>query len=802
MQKHFYTFAFLILANAVLAQMTTNCNAPAPKMLIAGDSWAQYMADDGTHNKVLKIYGQADKTALAETFEIGILCTDSNPDAGDYAVSGSLAVEWADEANYLYTQALVSAVIANPSVTHILLSIGGNDILAGRSEGGWYKDMDLDVPNSEQILFTRVLNDMTHIMNRVWNDGRDDIQFIISGYDYPNFNISGLYCGFYACPKREDLSRDSNGNGEIDPAELITDAELNAMMTSVEQIRKDFADSDTRVFYDNGQGLMHHFYGYDDGVYASIPEGTTVLPGGTTPYAPGGNPGTPTDLDNFRTVDVCGIGWFPADPIHLDAEAYEYKIKNQFDNIFFEQYRGTPDATFYSESAKDGYLDIIDNTVNVNGLRMGDDGWDFPGTAATNDYRSILSFNTAGLPDNANVTGASVYLIRSGADDNPFEKNGYVPRLDIKNGHFGTSENLEPADGTDAADAEDVGCFQGIVEEDKFALRVDLSAAALAHFNKTGTTQMRLQFGAPDWSTEYVNFYDGGGNPGYLPPEVIALQNPPIYEYQIIKTEFAGDGDTTQIVLERGPQIERREGYAYKEKLRKAEENEAGDLISTYAVVATIEHPVLARYMSQNHGAPGNGYAPFLDVQYELVLPAELAYFSAEKRGKAAVLNWQTVQEINVDFFTVERSFDKINWEKIGDTAATGNSAERVDYQMLDHTPQSGKNYYRLTTTDRDGSVAYSEIRSVNFSAAGDILTVYPNPTRAAFSVQFGLENAGNIDLQIYDIFGKNVFTKSITAAAGAQNYTLTDTQNLPKGMYVIRAIIDGKMQTVKAEKF
>ena len=31
----------------------------------------------------------------------------------------------------------------------VVLSVGGNDILAGQPDGGWYKDMDLDAPGAE-----------------------------------------------------------------------------------------------------------------------------------------------------------------------------------------------------------------------------------------------------------------------------------------------------------------------------------------------------------------------------------------------------------------------------------------------------------------------------------------------------------------------------------------------------------------------------------------------------------------------------------------------------------------------------
>lgn len=810
MNNTFYTLYVLLLFPFFLnAQLPANCDAPAARIIMAGDSWAQYMADDNTHNRVLKMYGQGDKTTIASTFEVGILCGDTQPDSDDtyYTVSGSEARQWANEAVYNYLQNLIDAINANPTVDAVLLSIGGNDILAGRSAGGWYHNMDLDVAGSEQVLFDQITADMLYVINEVWARARPDINFIISSYDFPNFNVTGSflgqdYCGFYACGKREDLSRDENGDNEISGSEhLILDVELNTMMTLVEQVRKDIADANPQIFYDNGQGLMHYYYGFDDPGYPAITEGTTAYPLGVTPFTGGGDPSTPTDRDNFRTVAVCGLGSFPADPIHLDAEAYEYKIKNEFDNIFFEQYRGEPTATYFSDGANDGYVDIEDNTVNNSGLRVGDDGWDIPFTSPTNEYLSILSFNTADIPDNATVTGASLYMLRSGADDNPFEKGDRSPVLDIKSGHFGNSPALELADGTDAADASDVACFHGLVEEDRFAVRADITGTAIDYVNKTGITQIRFSFDVADWSTEYVNFYDGGGAAGFLPPEIIALQNPPVYEYRTVKRIYETDGTETDIELERGPEITRREGYVYQEKIKSVKENEEGDQILQMAVMVAIEHPGLAKYMLDNHAAPGGGYAPFLDVQYELALPIDLAYFKANIQEEDVLLSWQTNAEQNSDFFIVEHSIDNQNWSSIGEQKAANNSRQILDYQLVHKNPVVGKNYYRLQMIDRDGSNNYSEIRTVNFKKGQNILAIYPNPYSSEFTIEAEFAQSGNARLEVRDILGRVVAQQQLMTEAGLQKITLNNLSKLANGTYLLRVFAGNEVYFGKIVK-
>ncbi len=813
--KTYTLYVLLLLPFLLNAQLPASCTVstpapnPAPRIIMAGDSWAQYMADDNTHNRVLKMYGQGDKTTIASTFEVGILCGDTQPDSNDpyYTVSGSEARQWADETVYNYLQNLIDAINANPTIDAVLLSIGGNDILAGRSGGGWYLDMDEDVAGSEQALFDQITADMLYIMDEVWARARPDINFIISSYDFPNFNVTGSflgqdYCSFYACGKREDLSRDENGDGVISGSEhLILDGELNNMMTLVEQIRKDIADANPKIFYDNGQGLMHYYYGFDDPGYPAITEGTTPYPQGVSPYAGGGDPGIPTDRDNFRTVAVCGIGSFPADPIHLDAEAYEYKIKNEFDNIFFEQYRGDPTATYFSDGSIDGYVDVIDNSINTGGLRVGDDGWDFPFTSPTNEYRSILSFNTADIPDDATITGASLYMIRSGADDNPFEKGDRNPVLDIKSGHFGNTVELEVADGTDAADASDIACFNGIVEEDKFTVRADIIGAGLDNINKSGITQMRFSFDVADWSTEYVNFYDGGGVAAALRPELEEEQTPKVYEFRRVKRIYEADGTETDIELERGPEITRREGYVYQEKIKTVKENEEGDHILKLVVVAAIEHPGLAKYMQDNYGSPGGGYAPFLDVKYELALPIDLAYFRADLADETVLLTWQTKAEQNSDFFIIEHSVDNQNWSSIGEQKAAIDSRQVLDYQLLHENPAIGKNYYRLQMIDQDGSNNYSEIRTVNFKKGQNILAIYPNPYSTVFTIEAEFAQAGNARLEVSDILGRVVAEQFLNTEYGNQKITLNNLSDLANGTYVLRVFAGNEVYFGKIVK-
>lgn len=464
--------------------MGGNCpsTAPTPRVLLAGDSWAQYMWDDNAHNITFDKYGQADKLAVSRSL-------GSNPGANyngpEYAISGSEAREWVNTASYPWVANVVAELNANPSIDSIMFSLGGNDILAGKSGGGYYKDMDLDVPGSKEALFATILGNSTAITD-AFTAVRPDVDVLVSSYEYPNFNVSTFFCGIYACPKRRDLSRDPDGA-------LITDAEINAMNIDVETRRIALTNTNPRLHFDNGDGEMHYFYG--DGVSAP---GILPRPGQTAPlYAPfpGGNPSRPALRSNFRLS--FGIS---ADPIHLNPAGYLYKVAVQTDAYFFPKFRGAVSTTLQSLGGnQDGWTDGV--SIGTDTIRMGDDG--------TRLTHGIVTFNTSTIPAGETIESASIYLLQDArTGTNPFTSGSLgAPRLDVA-GQFGAAQ-VEPGDATALATASDAGCFVGSANAKYYALRIDLTPAAITAIRRDGITQFRVQFSNVNPNMDRVNFSTG-----------------------------------------------------------------------------------------------------------------------------------------------------------------------------------------------------------------------------------------------------------------------------------------------------
>ena len=187
------------------------------------------------------------------------------------------------------------------------------------------------------------------------------------------------------------------------------------------------------------------------------------------------------------------------------------------------------------------------------------------------------------------------------------------------------------------------------------------------------------------------------------------------------------------------------------------------------------------------------------------VLPVTLVSFSATRVGTAARLTWLTASERNSDYFEVEVSptgHDFRALASIGRVAAQGTSASRHEYAATDaDLLRYGTRvvYYRLRMTDRDGSVATSEVRALSLGGAPTTpatlaATVWPNPSAAEsqVQVQLSLPTADPVELTLFDAVGRLVRQATLTpAAAGELRAAVPGTEAgapLATGTYVLRA--------------
>jgi hypothetical protein len=161
------------------------------------------------------------------------------------------------------------------------------------------------------------------------------------------------------------------------------------------------------------------------------------------------------------------------------------------------------------------------------------------------------------------------------------------------------------------------------------------------------------------------------------------------------------------------------------------------------------------------------------------------------KENNNVNLQWTTSQEVNTQAFIVERSFNGVNFERVGTVNARGNGTTGSTYQFIDNKPASGNNYYRLKTVDFDNKTENSRILKINFGKAFTV-SLTPNPARDFLSVNLA-NKTGLITMQIVDMNGRII-----------RNAVLTNEVNkislagMQKGLYLVKIIGDNETYTEK----
>jgi Concanavalin A-like lectin/glucanases superfamily/Secretion system C-terminal sorting domain len=156
-------------------------------------------------------------------------------------------------------------------------------------------------------------------------------------------------------------------------------------------------------------------------------------------------------------------------------------------------------------------------------------------------------------------------------------------------------------------------------------------------------------------------------------------------------------------------------------------------------------------------------------------LPLNLISFSGSKQNNDALLQWKTVNEINVSRFEVQRSTTGQIFENIGTLAAGGSLYSFTDANTFSTRTVA---FYRLKSIDVDGRLTYSSIIKLSKQASAAV-TVYPNPVSDVLTIS-GLKQNGTITL--FNQEGKLLQQQTISA----QTMTM-DMSKCAKGMYLLQ---------------
>ncbi len=157
-------------------------------------------------------------------------------------------------------------------------------------------------------------------------------------------------------------------------------------------------------------------------------------------------------------------------------------------------------------------------------------------------------------------------------------------------------------------------------------------------------------------------------------------------------------------------------------------------------------------------------------------LPIEIFHLEVINGDSNVELKWITQNEINNDYFTIEKSNDLLYWNRIGIKEGAGTIVATIAYNFLDDSQIAGLNYYRIKQTDYNGEFSYSNIVWTEIKESASF-KIYPIPSNDYITVNTN-NSAISFEYKIFDLTGNLVQTGSAESSISLLE--------LPSGIYLL----------------
>jgi hypothetical protein len=181
-------------------------------------------------------------------------------------------------------------------------------------------------------------------------------------------------------------------------------------------------------------------------------------------------------------------------------------------------------------------------------------------------------------------------------------------------------------------------------------------------------------------------------------------------------------------------------------------------------------------------GVSSSGYMP---------MPVTLSYFSANRQGHDALLQWETAMEQGNKGFGVEVSEDSATFRTLVFISSKGADAQhRQQYSFRDtEHGKNGTRYYRLRQTDLDGTTTLSTVKSVTFEPLqAATVSAYPNPFSNNITLDIATATQELAHLTVTDALGRTVYSRKVDLKPGVNKINLPLSADYPAGLYIVTA--------------
>ncbi|MDQ6813400.1 MAG: M12 family metallo-peptidase [Bacteroidota bacterium] len=165
-------------------------------------------------------------------------------------------------------------------------------------------------------------------------------------------------------------------------------------------------------------------------------------------------------------------------------------------------------------------------------------------------------------------------------------------------------------------------------------------------------------------------------------------------------------------------------------------------------------------------------------------LPVNWVTFTGNKNNDKTVgLEWTVANQIDNQYYNIEKSADGVNFNYIGKVEAQTSPAKQ-QYLFKDVKPYTGDNFYRLKQVDKDGRYSYSKVIKLSFDASPEQYMVYPNPAIDKSTIRV-LADTKQLSIQLTNALGKTVYKRSTESVKAGQAFEIP-VKGFGKGLYIL----------------
>jgi len=185
-------------------------------------------------------------------------------------------------------------------------------------------------------------------------------------------------------------------------------------------------------------------------------------------------------------------------------------------------------------------------------------------------------------------------------------------------------------------------------------------------------------------------------------------------------------------------------------------------------------------------------------------LAESMINFMLMPAGDDIKIYWSTTANEKVDYFTVERSVNGVDFANITNIPSDPSIKEGEEYLYIDKSVNTpGIVFYRIRQTFKDGKFithATSAIK-IKTEKALTIDKISPPTFQTSFNLSYYIPSNGRVWVQLVDESGNIKSSETFEATQGKNVYIFKDKNNLNSGTYTLNLVFDDKRVTAKVTK-